>query len=449
MRAEGSIGRRWRWVPFGLLVMLAALVAVPAAPAQQSDGSASQTASEKRPQARNVRVVSYSELDGRGPGAFKMAIQEVDGRWYLYLGHLWDRGWSIVDVTDPKKPESVNFIEGPENTWTIQMELAEDKMITALEEMPASWGGDPSAPFEEGVLIWDVAAQPTNPELLGHFETGGSGTHRNFYDGGSLVHLAAGMPGFTGNIYMAIDISDPANPVEAGRWFFPEQATGEADFHLSHHGPPYVVDDLAYLPYGSAGLVILDISDVSDPQLVGQLDFSPPFIDFIGAHSVLPLPERDLALVTSEAIRSNCEEPLNHTSVVDISDPANPVLLSTFPIPQPPPGLPYDDFCDKGGRFGPHNFNQHHHSPFTDHSDQFVYLTYFNAGLRIVEISNPRLPEEVGYFVPPEPTQRFGPQPPDSLVVQSEDVLVDSRGYIYLTNKNQGLWVLRYTGPKP
>ena len=32
------------------------------------------------------------------------------------------------------------------------------------------------------------------------------------------------------------------------------------------------------------------------------------------------------------------------------------------------------------------------------------------------------------------------------LVAQSEDVLVDTRGIIYVTHKNQGLWILRYTG---
>jgi hypothetical protein len=32
--------------------------------------------------ARNVRVVAYSDLNGRG-GGFKMAIQQVAGRWYL------------------------------------------------------------------------------------------------------------------------------------------------------------------------------------------------------------------------------------------------------------------------------------------------------------------------------------------------------------------------------
>ena len=399
------------------------------------------------PHHKNVRVVSYTDVDGRPP--FKLAIQEVNGRWYLYMGHLWDRGWSIVDVTDPKKPETLKFIPGPENTWTIQMEVADDKMITALEQIAPGWGGDPSQPFDEGFLIWDLA-DPVNPELLGQWKTGGSGTHRDFYAGGPYVHTAAGMPGYSGNIYVIVDISDPANPVEAGRWWVPGQhvAGGETpEPFVSLHGPPYVEGDTAYLSYGAAGLIILDISDVANPQLVGQLDFSPPFLDFIGVHSVLPLPSRGLLWANSESIRENCEEPLNQASLVDISDLTNPTLISLMPVPEPPKGAPYANFCEKGARFGPHNINQHYHSPFVEKRDDLMYLTYFNAGLRIYDISDPYLPQEVGYFIPPQPTQRYGPVP-SNFRVQSEDVLVDSRGYIYLTQKNQGIWILRYTGPE-
>lgn len=89
-----------------------------------------------------------------------------------------------------------------------------------------------------------------------------------------------------------------------------------------------------------------------------------------------------------------------------------------------------------------------YHSPFTDQTEKLVYLAYLNAGLRIHDIDDPSNLQEIGYFMPPDPTQRFGPQPPDALVLQTEDVLVDRRGYVYLSNKNQGLWVLRYTGPK-
>jgi len=390
-------------------------------------------------------VVSYSEVDGRPP--FKLAIQERDGRWLLYMGHLWDRGWTIMDVTHPSRPRVLNFIPGPPNTWTIQMEIEDGKMITALERIAPGWGGDPEQPNDEGVLIWSLD-DPVNPKLLGQFRTGGTGTHRDGYFGGKYVHLAAGMPGYSGNIYVIIDISDPSNPTEAGRWWVPGQCTscGETPQpSVSLHGPPYVEGNLAYVPYGAAGMVILDISDVAHPQRIGQLPFTPPFLGNIGVHSIVTIPDRNLAVLNSESIAEDCNEALNHASIADISDPTRPLLLSVLPVPVPPRGLPYRNFCEKRGRFGPHNQNQHRHSPFTDHSDNLVYLTYFNAGLQIYDISDARLPREVGYFIPPPPVRRYGPLPAGALVSQTEDVLVDARGYIYVDDKNEGLWILRLT----
>src|SRR5437870_6002530 len=88
--------------------------------------------------ARNIELVAYSDLDGR-PG-FKLDIQRSGDRWYLYMGHLWDRGWTIVDVSDASAPHVARFIPGPTNTWTIQMVIAERKMVTALEKIGAGWG---------------------------------------------------------------------------------------------------------------------------------------------------------------------------------------------------------------------------------------------------------------------------------------------------------------------
>jgi hypothetical protein len=47
--------------------------------------------------------------------------------------------------------------------------------------------------------------------------------------------------------------------------------------------------------------------------------------------------------------------------------------------------------------------------------------------------------------VPADPIERYGPLPATALVTQSEDVLVDRRGVIYLSDKNQGLYLLRLT----
>ena len=52
-----------------------------------------------------------------------------------------------------------------------------------------------------------------------------------------------------------------------------------------------------------------------------------------------------------------------------------------------------------------------------------------------------RQPKEIGYFVPADPLTRNGPKP-SRLVAQSEDVIVDRRGYIYLSDKNHGIHIL-------
>ena len=106
------------------------------------------------------------------------------------MGHLWHYGWSIVDVTDPRNPKFVKTVPGPGNTWTIQMTLHDNIMVTALEKSSLAWGADPNKPNEEGVLIWDIS-DPINPRQLSHWKTGANGTHRNSYPGGKYVYLSA------------------------------------------------------------------------------------------------------------------------------------------------------------------------------------------------------------------------------------------------------------------
>jgi hypothetical protein len=413
------------------------------------------------PSAHNVEAVGYCDLDDRP--AFKMAIREHRGRWYLYTGHFWHSGWSIVDVTDPARPEVVNFLPGPSDTWTLQVDLHGDTMVTALEKPFENFGGRAGVPFENGFYIWDIA-DPVRPKRLGHFQTGGTGTHRNLYPGGRYVHVAANAEGFLGNFYMIVDIADRAHPREVGRWWFPGQREGEAgapgvgenhalsfclqEHEVSLHGPACPVGDLVYLPYGGAGVVVLDIADKTRPRMIGRLDFSPPFHDRFGVHSVLPVPGRGIAFANSENVTYD-KGPMHHSSIIDISDPAKPFLLSLLPEPVPPSGAAYADFTTRGGWRGPHNVNHHQHHPDVQKQVGLFHVAHFNAGLRLYDVSNTRLPREVGWFLPPDPVRRYGPMPHGALVTQTEDVVVDRRGFIYITDKNQGLWIVRYTGPEP
>jgi hypothetical protein len=324
-------------------------------------------------------------------------------------------------------------------------------MVTSLERIPPGWGGIADGPYEEGLVVWDLA-DPEDPRPLGRFGTGGSGTHRNYYDGGRYVY-ATGLPeGYEGHILQIVDIDDPTHPVEVGRWWRPGQwiAGGErgAPAGTLLHGGAYVRGERAYLPYSAGGFVILDIADKAAPRLVSELPFSPPFQSFIAVHTAQPLTGRDLVVVNSEAIAENCAEPLGYAGLVDIADETRPRLCSLFPLPRPPEGAPYRNFCEKGGRFGPHNQHQWQYQDVLLHDESLVFLTYFNAGLRVVDIGDERLPREVAWFVPPDPVERRGPLPKSRLVCQSEDVLVDARGNIYVSDKNHGVYVLRMN-PRP
>jgi hypothetical protein len=241
------------------------------------------------------------------------------------------------------------------------------------------------------------------------------------------------------------------------------------------HGPPYIKDNLAYCSYGGAGMVILDISDITLPRLVGHLPHQPPFAGGFGGarcHTILPLSQRPLAIMTSEGERfplftkeiiKGKPQPLNFIGMVDVSDPANPTLIATFPYPEVPPGFPYENFNDCGigcqGPFGPHNLHEPHGHPALEDRNDRIYCCYFHAGLRIYDISDPFIPKEIAYFIPPNPKKwlfgepmdpnnpRFSlfQQPPGPMIATTEDILVDNRGNIFIDTFHDGLYVLRCT----
>lgn len=425
---------------------------------------------------KNVSLVGYDNLDGRPP--FKIAMQVVDGRWYVYLGHFWHRGWSIVDVTDPREPELAQFVEGPANTTTKQIQVADGTMITALErpgqsDPPGGEPTDPTQPYDTGAYIWDVETNPTDPELLGHYETGGRGSHRNFYNGGDYAFMCVSPEGFEPDIddptskpvknfhLRIVDVSDPTAPEEVSAWMYPGQHPeddSEEPYNRYFHGPAYVEGDRAYLSYGRVGMVLLDISDHSDPEMIYKLGVGEGLGGYNGVHSFISVPGTDLAAANSEAINEGSPldhedgDPLGYTFLVDLSEERPPTfegrhhcgprVVSSMPLPTPEDDVPYETYYEKTGRFGPHN---QHHPRGEDcrlQTDEYLFMTYFNAGVRIFDVSNPVAPAETGYWVPEDPETEIGPRPSGGVGTQIEDVAVDSRGYVYCTDPNRGLMIL-------
>lgn len=435
-------------------------------------------AMRKQALAKNIEMLAYHDLEGR-PG-FQMAMQEVAGRYYLYLAHFKHSGWAILDVTNPSEPEYLRFVPGPDKPGqvTLKIQVADGLMITALQQgIPFLHGNSFDDPFDEGIFLWDVR-NPVDPQFLSHWETGDTlGVHRFFYNGGRYAHLTAACRGFKGYIYRILDIIDPKNPVEAGRWWIPEQWTAgqmpQPDVPWNSvldgpnlHGPAYPKEDLAYLSYGGAGLVILDISDITLPRLVGQLHHHPPFAGKLSGarcHTIVPLSDRPYAVMTTEGERytaynekiiGGVAQPLNFIGMVDVSDPADPTLVSTFPYPEIPEAWPYRNFTEipgvGAGPFGPHNIHEpHYHPALEDRSDR-VYCCYFHAGLRIYDIDDPFVPREIAHYIPPDPEEwafnnATGDLHPGPKMAITEDVIVDNRGNIFVDTLHQGLYVLRCT----
>lgn len=410
-------------------------------------------------ESENFQLIGYHDL-GRN-AAFKIALQVVDSRWYLYLTHLWKTGIMVLDVTDAGNPVLLDEIVpagGPTNTSASNIQVANGLMITSMEQLAPGWAGawDPDTKeFESGIIIWDVKTDPAHPKELVRWHVNGWGTHRNFYTGDGFVHLCVNTAGYASEYYMILDIRDLNNIKEVGRWFVPEQfVAGGGDPSVSGvpyryhglHGPAQVEGNRAYLSYGHSGAIILDVSDYACPSQISRLTFGNALCNPLGVHTYLPIPTRKLAVVSGESIREKSEEPLNYAMLVDIQDETHPRVISILPMPVPGKSAAYQNFQKRGGRCGPHNWHmlQRGREDY-DYNDQILFNAYFNAGLRAFDISDPYVPKEAGFFLPEDPKERLGPLPKD-LTVSFEDVLIDSRKNIYITDKNYGLFVVRYTG---
>ena len=141
---------------------------------------------------------------------------------------------------------------------------------------------------------------------------------------------------------MILDVSDPAHPKEVGKWWQPGQKDGEpaSPYPEGFHGPVNVSPDgkMASLGY-TPDVVNLDLTDPANPKLIGKLHITEPFasVGTQSVHTVLPLWDRNLLYVSSEAQKEKCQDDgLNFAGMIDNANPAHPRLISIFPTPVPP-----------------------------------------------------------------------------------------------------------------
>ena len=409
--------------------------------------------------ARNMRLVGHSDQGGRADG-----VQMMVHRGYAYVGHMFSKGFSIIDVRDPKNPRAVNYAAAPPNTWNIHLQTHDDLLlvINAKDMFAAAEFADekayyqgqlgtvvgtahaaqkPARDWTAGVAVYDIA-KPAEPRRIGFMPVDGGGIHRLWYVGGRWAYASALLDGFTDYIFITIDMADPTRPREAGRWWIPgmNAAAGETPNWPAnrryglHHA--IVHGDTAYAAWRDAGMVVLDVANRTKPKLIVHRDGVPPFGG--GTHNCLPLPDRELLIVLDEAVLDHQEDGVKNIWVIDNRDKADPHTVATFPQPAEA------DYKYKGGHFGPHNLHENRPGSFV--SSQMIFATYQNAGVRAFDIRNAQAPIEVGAWVPPAPARLMDHRPNRARVIQSADVFVDAAGLIYSTDYNAGLFILEYDG---
>lgn len=387
---------------------------------------------EARSERWNIRLVAHHDLNGHGDG-----MQILKAGRYLYIAHLGTSpmALTIVDAADPEDPRVVRQLPHPPNTHAHKVQIAGEILIQN-QERPNFLSRDPNVPHESGIRIYEIS-DPTAPREIGYLHVPGKGVHRMWFTDGKHAHVASTMTGFKERVYLIADLSDPSNPREAGIWGIPgtregeEQPPGWIPFpgeHFHIHGIiPH--GDRAYVAMVDAGMAILDISEIRSPQFISRLDWGPPYGGY--THTTLPLPGRGLLVAADESTKNNCQEGEKRVWVVNIREERNPITISSFPVPE-------GDFCKRALRFGPHNV--HENRPGSFQSENLIFVTYYNAGLRVIDLRNPYRPEEVGYFIPPPPEGQEAPM--------FNDLFVDTDGLIYITDRIRGgLYVLEYTGP--
>jgi hypothetical protein len=405
--------------------------------------------------ARNLRLIGHSDQGGRPDG-----VQLMIHRGHAYVGHMFSKGFSVVDVRDPRNPRPVTYVPAPVNTWNIHLQTADDLLlvINAKDMFAAAEFQDEHAYYKgslgktvgtaegarardwtAGMAVYDVA-KPGEPRQIGFMPVEGGGIHRIWYTGGRWAYVSALLDGFTDYIFMTVDMSDPARPRPAGRYWLPGMnlAAGEQPSwpperrNGLHHA--IVHGDTAYGAWRDAGLVMIDVTDRSDPKLIVHRNWSPPFGG--GTHNCLPLPDRDLLVVLDEAVLDHQEDGLKLIWLFDIREPSNPVSISTFPTPTEA------DYVKKGGHFGPHNLHENRPGSFV--SSELIFATYQNAGIRVFDIKDQYRPVETAAFVPPAPARLVDRRPNRARVIQSCDVFVDTEGLVYSNDYNGGLYILEY-----
>jgi hypothetical protein len=480
LRADAKTAdRKRRWAAAVFIVLISAPVAAQAPKIGDP------------PEAANMRLVGFNDLQGRS--AYQPTIHRQGDRYIAYIGHhggtdgipkpmnsmtgqAEDNGTSIIDVTDPKHPVYLRHLPGQEGKY--EGGGAQMTRVCDGKDLPK---GDRNAVYLLRTFggaaheIWNVA-DPANPKLITRLG-GLKDTHKSWWECDTgIAFLVSGVPSWrVRRMTEVYDLSDPAKPAKIREFGLAGQEPGAAgtvptELHgMISTGP---AGNRVYFGYGTNKGGILQIVDrdklihgPAEPTpenlrypVIGQMEMSP----LNGAHTTFPLgkmtiPEfakdkfasqRDVVMIVDESLVNECQagEARQMMWFVDATVEAKPVMVANHSVPEAD-----GNFCARGGRFGSHSSNESMAPVFYK---KLAFVTWFNAGVRAIDIRDPYHPKEVGHFIPAITAAtdkrciKVNGEDVCKVAIQSNNVETDDRGYIYVVDRaNTGLHILELAGP--
>jgi len=351
-------------------------------------------------------------------------------RGYAYCANY--QGFSIVDVRDPRNMRSVfRYQHNPVANNTQYIDIKGGNILVQKQN--------------DNLRIWDVS-NPYAPVQLSTFAPAdiaggyhGMWVHEDHR--GRFAFASCSVVGYTGNVVIIVDITDPRRPREASRWWYPGQGPGEtptwpAGISVTCHDLT-TYKDRCYAAWRDKGLIILDISNISNPVRVGELNWAdgrPNMASLPGqTHSwgiVVPKHGGRAETVVSGDELSVC--PYGFFHFVDVRNESKPREISNFMLPlnmhgNCPPDRP-------GRRMGTHDIERMIRG-------DIAWSAWEEGGFWGIDISDIHNPKQIAYFIPPVRS--------DSLAFSghADDVFVMDDGLIFGSSSDfgaGGLWAMRF-----
>jgi hypothetical protein len=167
----------------------------------------------------------------------------------------------VFDVSDPSSPVLKTTFTSTDSMWVNDLDI-QTTPSGSVRLYTAGWGGKGN--------IWDITNIATqSPTLLGSFSAGIDGSSASATDDGNF--LAYSRKTIDGTSEVKIwNVSNPASPTIAS-------TITMSAFGIDAVAPhdPKIMGNLLYVSWFQAGMLVFDISDPTDPLLVGSYDTWP------------------------------------------------------------------------------------------------------------------------------------------------------------------------------